>query len=77
LTCTSFGPGNCEAAIDREIERLLAKGSGWLIFNTHGLDDEGWGPIRATYLEQLLERLLAIQTVEVLPAGGALTKYAS
>jgi peptidoglycan/xylan/chitin deacetylase (PgdA/CDA1 family) len=77
LTCTSFGPGNCEAAIDREIERLLAKDSGWLIFNTHGLDDEGWGPIRATYLEGLLERLLAIPTVEVLPAGRALAKYVS
>ncbi len=76
LTCTSFGPGNCEAAIDREIERLLAKDSGWLIFNTHGLDDEGWGPIRASYLERLLERMLAIDTLEVLPAGNALAKYA-
>ena len=75
LGCTSFGPGNCEAAIDREIERLLAKDSGWLIFNTHGLDEEGWGPIRATYLERLLERLLAVPTVEVLPAGRALAKY--
>jgi len=76
LTCTSFGPGNCEKAIDREIERLLATDSGWLIFNTHGLDDEGWGPIRASYLERLLERLLAIESVEILPAGKALAKYA-
>jgi len=75
LTCTSFGPGNCEAAIDREIERLLAKDSGWLIFNTHGLDEEGWGPIRASYLERLLERLIAIETVEILPAGKALAKW--
>ncbi len=75
LTCTSFGPGNCEKAIDREIEKLLAKDSGWLIFNTHGLDDEGWGPIRATYLDRLLKRLSAIQSVDVLPAGRALKKY--
>lgn len=74
LTCTSFGPGNCEAAIDREIEKLLDKESGWLIFNTHGLDDEGWGPIRAAYLEKLLERLLAIESVAILPAGKALAK---
>ncbi len=72
LTCTSFGPGNCEAAIDREIERLLAKESGWLIFNTHGLDDEGWGPIRAVYLERLLERLHGIESVRIVPAGAAL-----
>ena len=75
LTCTSFGPANCEKAIDREIERLLARQSGWLIFNTHGLDQEGWGPIRASYLERLLERLLKIETVEILPAGKALAKY--
>jgi peptidoglycan/xylan/chitin deacetylase (PgdA/CDA1 family) len=77
LTCKSFGPANAEAAIDREIENLLARETGWLIFNTHGLDSEGWGPIRAAYLERLLERLLAIETVEILPAGRALSTYAS
>ncbi len=75
LTCTSFGPGNCEAAIDREIENLLAREAGWLIFNTHGLDEEGWGPIRATYLERLLERLLTQDSVEILPAGQALSQH--
>jgi peptidoglycan/xylan/chitin deacetylase (PgdA/CDA1 family) len=74
LTCTSFGPGNCEHAVDREIDELLAMESGWMIFNTHGLDDEGWGPIRATYLDRLLERLAGIESVDVLPAGGALSK---
>lgn len=77
LTCTSFGPGNSEAAVDREIEKLLARPSGWLIFNAHGLDDEGWGPIRSAYLERLLERLVAIESVEILPAGAALAKYAT
>lgn len=75
LTCTSFGPGNCEHAIDREIEKLLALESGWMIFNTHGLDKEGWGPIRATYLDRLLERLTGIESVDILPAGMALSKY--
>ena len=75
LTCTSFGPGNCEQAIDREIEKLLARKTGWLIFNTHGLDEEGWGPIRATYLDRLLDKLSAIESVDVLPAGRALDKY--
>jgi peptidoglycan/xylan/chitin deacetylase (PgdA/CDA1 family) len=75
LTCTSFGPGNCEHAIDREIERLLALESGWMIFNTHGLDEEGWGPIRAAYLDRLLERLVGVESVDVLPAGVALSKY--
>lgn len=75
LTCTSFGPGNCEHAIDREIEKLLARETGWLIFNTHGLDEEGWGPIRATYLDRLLDRLSAIESVDILPAGRTLDKF--
>lgn len=76
LTCTSFGPGNCEKAIDRELEKLLSQDSGWLIFNTHGLNDEGWGPIRASYLDRLLARLTSIESVDILPAGRALTKHA-
>jgi peptidoglycan/xylan/chitin deacetylase (PgdA/CDA1 family) len=75
LTCTSFGPGNCEHAIDREIEKLLALEKGWLIFNTHGLDKEGWGPIKATYLDRLLDKLSAIESVDILPVGQALDKY--
>ena len=59
--------------MDSEIEKLLAQDSGWLIYNTHGLDDEGWGPIRAAYLEKLLERLLAIDSVKIMPAAKALS----
>ncbi len=70
-----FGPGNSEQSLDQQIERLLARESGWLIFNAHGLEDEGWGPLRASYLEKLLERLLAIESVDILPTGRALTKY--
>jgi hypothetical protein len=73
LTCTAYGPENCEQHLDSEIERLLSKPSGWLIYNTHGLDDEGWGPIRSTYLEGLLEKLLHIDTVVVKPVGQVLS----
>ena len=59
------------------MKSLLASDTGWMIFNTHGLDDEGWGPMRATYLERLLERLLAIKTVDILPVGRALAKVVS
>jgi peptidoglycan/xylan/chitin deacetylase (PgdA/CDA1 family) len=72
LTCTSYGPDNIDAHLTGEIDRLLAGPPGWLIYNTHGLDDEGWGPLRAATLEKLLERLTAIPTVAVVPAGRAL-----
>jgi peptidoglycan/xylan/chitin deacetylase (PgdA/CDA1 family) len=77
LTCSAFGPDNCEHHLDHEIELLLAQPEGWLIYNTHGLDDEGWGPIGSAYLDRLLERLKKIKTVQVLPAGQALKKFAS
>jgi len=72
LTTTGYGPENCEGHLDQHIERLLEQPSGWLIYNTHGLDDEGWGPIRSIYLEALLDRLTRIDTVVVLPVGRAL-----
>ena len=39
----------------------------------HGLDNEGWGPIRAEYLESLLERLSGTQGVTIRPVGRALS----
>lgn len=73
LTCHGYGePGNCEEHIEGQLAQLFSQDSGWLIYNTHGLDDEGWAPIRASYLEKLLERLLAMETVELLPAARAL-----
>lgn len=76
LACESFGPGNCEAALEGHVEKLLARESGWLLFCAHGLDGEGWGPMGAAFLDRLLDRLLAIESVEILPAGRVLEKYA-
>jgi peptidoglycan/xylan/chitin deacetylase (PgdA/CDA1 family) len=73
LTTSAYGPENCEWHLDEFIARLLAQPSGWLIYNVHGVDDEGWGPIRAEYLESLLERLTGTQGVAILPVGRALS----
>jgi peptidoglycan/xylan/chitin deacetylase (PgdA/CDA1 family) len=75
LTCTAYGPDNCEKHLKGEIDKLLAQPSGWLIYNVHGLDDEGWGPIGSDYLDKLLEKLAAIKTVEIIPAGKALADF--
>ena len=72
LTCAAFGPGNCEQDLDRWLGLLLSAPEGWLIYNTHGLDGEGWGPIGSDYLDRLLGRLREIPSVRVLPAGVAL-----
>jgi len=75
LTCSAFGPDNCEKHLDSEIDKLLKQPSGWLVYNTHGLDDEGWGPIRSKYLDDLLNKLTAIKTVEIIPIGKALSNF--
>jgi peptidoglycan/xylan/chitin deacetylase (PgdA/CDA1 family) len=72
LTCTTHGPDGCDEHLTGEIDKLLAQPAGWLIYNTHGLDDEGWGPLKSETLEKLLERLTAISTVAIVPAGRAL-----
>ena len=75
LTTTGYGPENCEKHLDEQIDHLLDCSEGWLIYNTHGLDDEGWGPIRAEYLEALLDRLTSIDSVAVMPVGMALSSH--
>ena len=67
-----YGPGNAEEHLDKQIEKLLSLDSGWLVYNLHGLDEEGWGPIRADYLERLLARLTKIDSVSILPTARAL-----
>lgn len=72
LTCTGFGPGSTEHNLEHQIKTLLELPEGWLIYNVHGLDGEGWGPMRAEFLDRLLGRLVDIDSVAVLPAGKAL-----
>ena len=71
VTCISFGPDRCDEHLVSTVESFLAGPSGWLCYNLHGLDDEGWGPVGAGTLERLLERLVA-RGVEVVPITAAL-----
>ena len=74
LTCTSHGPENINEHLNGQIEKLLTLPSGWLIYNTHGLDDEGWGPVSSDFLDRLLARLMEMDSVEIIPAGKALSR---
>ena len=71
VTCVSFGPERCDDHLFRTIESFLAGRPGWLCYNVHGLDDEGWGPLGSDTLDSLLEGLVA-RDVEVLPITAAL-----
>jgi peptidoglycan/xylan/chitin deacetylase (PgdA/CDA1 family) len=71
VPCASFGPERCDEHVLETVESFLAGPPGWLCYNLHGLDDEGWGPIGTATLDRLLDQLLA-REVQVLPILAAL-----
>lgn len=72
LGCGGYGPGNIDKHLVDSIDTFLEGPSGWFIYNTHGLDDEGWGPLSASVLDELLCKLTGLENVEVLPVIPAL-----
>src|SRR5262245_7743498 len=72
VTTGGWGPSNAEKHVDESIEKLLAQPEGWMVYNLHGMDEEGWGPISPAYLERLLGRLRGIESVRIIPTGRAL-----
>ena len=72
LGCWGHGPDFCDDYVEQEITKFLAGEGGWLILNLHGLDKEGWGPVRTKYLDGLLKRLITIEKLVVLPTGEVL-----
>ena len=72
ITCWSDGPGNCDAFLTRLVDRFLVSSGGWLVFNAHGLDDEGWGPLSNACLDRLLAELTRQENVAVLTTAAAL-----
>ena len=75
LTCISQGPENIDNFFESQLQAFLSEPKGWFIFNAHGLDGEGWGPMNSSYLDELLDRLVKMEKVKVLPVGAALLKY--
>lgn len=74
---TTGGWQDAEEWLDRYVDDLLARDHGWLIYCAHGLDGEGWGPLRSEYLERLLERLVQTENLGVLPARDVLDRFSA
>jgi hypothetical protein len=73
VTCVSFGPERCDDHLLATVESFLAGPPGWLCYNLHGLDGEGWGPVGSGTLDRLLDRLVG-RGVHVLPITAALER---
>lgn len=72
VSCVSSGPERCDDHLVQTVQTFLAGPAGWLCYNLHGLDDEGWGPVGSETLDRLLEHLVA-RGARVLPITAALT----
>jgi len=72
LGCWADGPGLCDDYVEKTTNTFLQGEGGWLIFNLHGLDNEGWGPISTKYYDSLLKRLVEIKKLQVMPVGEVL-----
>lgn len=72
---TTCGWEEAEEWLEVGLKDLLAQEDGWLIYNTHGLDGEGWGPIRSAYLDRLLDRLTRTENLCILPARDVLALF--
>jgi peptidoglycan/xylan/chitin deacetylase (PgdA/CDA1 family) len=74
LTCISHGPENIDRHLEEKIHEFLEGPSGWFIYNTHGLDEEGWGPVSSVYLDELLDRLSGHESAKVLSVTQSLNQ---
>ncbi len=75
LGCWTFGPKKIDKDIKREVDQFLKTDGGWLIFNVHGLDEEGWGPMSAKFYDKLLKRLTSMEKVAVLTPTQVFDKF--
>lgn len=76
IDCRSMGPGNIDHWVEQQVNHFLETDGGWLVLNAHRLDDEGWGPMSTNYLRSLIQRLAAVEELEILPAGEVLKRMA-
>lgn len=72
--CWSHGPDNIDQWVDEQVNQFLNTSGGWMILNTHGLDQEGWGPLSTGYLEALIARLVKFDQLEIMPTGAVLKR---
>lgn len=73
---TTLGREDAETCLDESLDELFALPEGWLVYTVHGLDGEGWGPLRSNYLQRVLARLQAHEDVRVLPVLDVLAQSA-
>lgn len=70
VDCVTFGDP-ADERLEARLAQFLDVETDWLVLVLHGLDGEGWGPVRAATLERQVDALLAAG-VRIAPAGQVL-----
>jgi peptidoglycan/xylan/chitin deacetylase (PgdA/CDA1 family) len=76
MRLTTAGGEDAESTLEDCLAELFSREQGWLVYTAHGLDGEGWGPLRSSYLEATLERLVVMPGMCLLPAQVILATLA-
>jgi hypothetical protein len=69
------GDEDCQPWVSEKVEQLLQLDAGWLVLCLHGLNGEGWGPMQAEYLINLLKKITSKPAAQVLPAIEVLNLF--
>jgi len=56
--CSWHGPEHCDEHLMTTLRRAEAERPKFLMYMLHGLDNEGWGPLRASTLENALDYII-------------------
>jgi peptidoglycan/xylan/chitin deacetylase (PgdA/CDA1 family) len=56
--CTASGPECCDAHLLAMLDRAVSQRPAALIYNLHGIDGEGWGPVNTDTLSRVLDRIV-------------------
>lgn len=64
LTCTWHGPDPCDDHVLKSLAEAERRQPRLFLTMLHGLDDEGWGPIRSEALERALDFIQASAILE-------------
>ncbi|NRA37701.1 MAG: polysaccharide deacetylase family protein [Planctomycetes bacterium] len=75
ITSGGAGPENVYADLKDKLEAFVASDDdGWLVYNMHGIADEGYGPIEADELDSILAWLCSLDDMHVLPSAEVLKR---
>ncbi|GAB1855492.1 hypothetical protein MHTCC0001_03260 [Flavobacteriaceae bacterium MHTCC 0001] len=64
FNCSWHGPEHCDDHLMKTLKKAEKEQPKHFMYMLHGLDDEGWGPIHANALENILDYIIQSENLE-------------